>query len=145
MPTSFHTKIHIQIPERLRATISRSRVRRIAQHTLRAEQAHGELSVVFVSNAKIRALNRTYHATDAPTDILTFPLDANYLGDIVISIDTARTNARAAQWSLADELDLLIVHGILHLCGYDDLNKRARAKMWKRQAEILARAIPDTK
>jgi probable rRNA maturation factor len=65
-----------------------------------------------------------------------------YLGDIVISYETARVNARRVGWRIADELELLVVHGTLHLLGYDDRSPRARARMWKRQAEILGREIP---
>ena len=66
--------------------------------------------------------------------------------------DRARMQARAARWRIADELDLLAVHGILHLFGYDDRTPRKRAQMWQRQEEILGRVagttwnwIPDTR
>jgi probable rRNA maturation factor len=75
--------------------------------------------------------------------VLSFPArTADSIGDIVISYERARAQARAAGWRIADELDLLAVHGTLHLLGYDDLQPRARKKMWERQEQILARKIP---
>ena len=67
--------------------------------------------------------------------------DLGYLGDVVVSYEQARKQARAAGWRVADELELLTVHGLLHLLGYDDLTPRARKRMWKRQAEILGREL----
>ncbi len=72
---------------------------------------------------------------------VALPPRGGYIGDIVISYDRARVQARAAQWRIADELDLLVVHGVLHLVGYDDLSPRTRAKMWNRQQEILSREV----
>jgi probable rRNA maturation factor len=98
----------------------------------------------------MRALNRQFHATDAPTDVLSFPTRAEsrlikrlHIGDIIISYETARVQARDAGWRIADEIDLLAVHGILHLLGYDDLTPRARKKMWARQKEILGAIAGD--
>ncbi|MBI3915116.1 MAG: rRNA maturation RNase YbeY [Chloroflexi bacterium] len=65
-----------------------------------------------------------------------------YIGDIIISYDTARVNARRVGWRIADELELLVAHGLLHLLGYEDHAPRARARMWRRQATILGRQIP---
>ncbi len=79
---------------------------------------------------------------DAPTDVLSFPSGTREtLGDIVISYETARANARTAHWRTRDELDLLVVHGLLHLLGYDDMNPRDRARMWRRQEKIVGRKI----
>lgn len=85
-------------------------------------------------------LNRKFHATNSTTDVLSFPSnELEYLGDIVISYDRARVQARKAKWRIADELDLLVVHGVLHLLGYDDVTPRQRAHMWRRQEKILGK------
>lgn len=136
-------KVNLRVETRKRAGVHRTRLKRMARHAFDAEHASGEITLVLVNDARMRELNRAFHATNSATDVLTFPFDdAEYHGDIVISYDTAHANARAARWDLADELDLLVVHGILHLLGYDDTNKKTRAKMWKRQAEILGREVP---
>jgi len=139
--------IEIRVHSKFSSRVRRARLQRIAQRTLRAEQARATLTIYITTNAEIRTLNRKFHATDAPTDVLAFPLadpsakSRPYIGDVVISYDRARVQARDAGWRIADELDLLAVHGILHLLGHDDRTPRQRAKMWQRQSEILGRAI----
>ncbi len=99
-----------------------------------------EVTVQLISDAAIARLNRTFRSTAGPTDVLSFPAngmqrsreareqrsraagkqaDAAYLGDIAVSPETARRNARRFSRSLAEELRILILHGVLHLAGYD--------------------------
>jgi probable rRNA maturation factor len=105
---------------------------RIAHRALELEGVAqpAELSIVLAGDETVRALNREYRATDAPTDVLSFaqtegeafarPEDASrHLGDVVISLDTARRQATEYALSLQDEVAHLLVHGILHLLGYD--------------------------
>ena len=139
--------VEIRIHSRFSSRVERARLARTARRTLRAEQARARLTIYVTTDPEIRALNRKFHATRAATDVLSFPAEAlegrsierPYIGDVVISYDHARAQAKAAGWRVADELDLIVVHGILHLLGYDDLTPRKRAKMWKRQREILGR------
>jgi len=85
------------------------------------------MSLVFCRDAEIRALNRQYRGRDEPTDVLSFsqsggpefPAGAPSLGDVVISVETARRQAAAAGHSLAQEAEWLLLHGTLHLLGYD--------------------------
>jgi probable rRNA maturation factor len=91
------------------------------------------LTVAFVRDRAVRQLNRTYRGRDRATDVLSFPASdgrdpapggpsaegADFLGDIVIAIDTARRQADEAGHPLAREVDELVIHGTLHLCGYD--------------------------
>ncbi len=133
--------IEIRIEAKFSGRIDRAGLRRVARKTLRAEQLAPRVGVtiVIVGDRTIRDLNRRFHHVNAPTDILSFPSDEeNYLGDIVLSYETARENAHAAHWPIRRELELLVVHGLLHLLGYDDTRPRARASMWKRQGEILS-------
>ncbi len=124
--------------------VVRKDLRRIILKTMMMEKAptNQGLTVLVVSDSTIRDLNRRFHHTDATTDVLSFCSDQKgYLGDIVISYETARANAHAAHWRARDELALLVVHGVLHLLGYVDLTPRARKKMWRRQEAILGRPI----
>lgn len=131
-----------------------ARLGAVAERALRAERVPASATIYVTGNSEIRKLNRQFHATNAATDVLSFPArstrerrgagpgDANdYLGDIVISYERARVQARTARWRIEDELDLLAVHGILHLLGYDDGTPAKRKRMWERQAEILGHAI----
>jgi probable rRNA maturation factor len=87
-----------------------------------AGESKGGFSVCLVSDRKMQAYNETYRSIRSPTDVLSFlddSEDRSYLGDIVISAQTASRQAEAAQHSLLRELEILIVHGYLHLLGYD--------------------------
>lgn len=103
-----------------------------------------ELTLVLSENRQLQALNRQFLGIDAPTDVLSFPagdLDpesgATYLGDVVISIERATEQAAAGGHSLAAELQLLTVHGVLHLLGHDHAGPEEKAAMWSAQAAIL--------
>jgi len=83
-------------------------------------RAHGTMTVAIVSDARVRALNRKFRKKDKATDVLSFPSEEpNYLGDVVISSGVAARQARTAGHSLATELRVLALHGLLHLLGYD--------------------------
>jgi probable rRNA maturation factor len=83
-------------------------------------RARGEVSVAFVSDAAIRALNRAHRRKDASTDVLSFPSgEARFLGDIVIAAGVARRQARRAGHGFGVEARVLALHGLLHLVGYD--------------------------
>ena len=94
--------------------LSRREVASFAQRVLRAARGSiGELSIAFVDDATMRALNRKYRGKNKTTDVLTFP------DEIVISLDQARRQARDEKHSLATEVRYLIAHGILHAMGLD--------------------------
>ena len=102
------------------------------------------LSVVLTDSRRLRKLNREYLGIDAPTDVLSFPASesdpetgARYIGDILISVPYAAKGARKAGHPLEAELQLLVVHGVLHLLGHDHAKPREKARMWKAQREIL--------
>ena len=83
-------------------------------------RARGTVTVAIVSDARVRALNRQYRRKDKATDVLSFPSDERgYLGDVVIAAGVAARQAREARHSLATELRVLALHGLLHLLGYD--------------------------
>jgi probable rRNA maturation factor len=83
----------------------------------------GSFSAVLVSDRRIRELNRRYRQQPSATDVLSFPVEENgYLGDVVISVETAKRQARQLRHGLLEELELLLLHGVLHLMGYDHEN-----------------------
>jgi probable rRNA maturation factor len=103
-----------------------------------------ELSIVLTDDKRLHELNLDYLGVDAPTDVLSFPASetdpetgARYIGDILISVPYAAKGAEKAGHPLESELQLLVVHGVLHLLGHDHAKPKEKAKMWKAQAEIL--------
>jgi probable rRNA maturation factor len=83
-------------------------------------RARGTVTVAIVSDARVRALNRQYRRRDKATDVLSFPSgERGYLGDVVIAAGVAARQAREAGHTLATELRVLALHGLLHLLGYD--------------------------
>jgi probable rRNA maturation factor len=103
-----------------------------------------ELSLVLSNDARLRELNFQFLDIDEPTDVLSFPSDetdpesaAPYLGDVIISFERANIQAQAAGHTLKDELELLVVHGVLHLLGYDHAIHDEQQAMWSVQADIL--------
>ncbi len=95
-------------------------------------------TVALVSDHGIAALNRRYRHRARPTDVLSFPASGNgYLGDVVISAETARRQARRLGHSLTEEVQLLILHGLLHLMGYD--HERDNGRMNRRELALRRR------
>jgi len=107
-----------------------------------------ELALVVSDDETLHALNLRHRGVDAPTDVLAFPDKTRgpfvnapgilrYLGDVVVSFPRAEAQAKEAGHGVQAELQLLVVHGVLHLLGYDDSTEEQRAQMWAVQAEIL--------
>jgi probable rRNA maturation factor len=90
-----------------------------------------ELSIALVDDARIKELNRKYRKIDRVTDILAFDY-----GEIIICLDQAKRQAKELNNALKKELSILLVHGILHLAGYDDETKKDFNKMLKKQKEV---------
>ncbi len=111
-----------------------------------SESLDSDLSIILTDDARLHELNLNYLGVDAPTDVLSFPASetdpetgAHYIGDILISTPRAQTQADAAGHPLESEVQLLVVHGVLHLIGHDHAEAEEKARMWKAQAEILER------
>ena len=94
-----------------------------------------ELEIIFLDDKEIKALNKKYKKEDHPTDVLSFDLDA--AGEIFISLDRALENSRIFGTKFEDEVALYVIHGILHLSGYDDETPRDKRRMSEKQDEIL--------
>ena len=98
-----------------------ARLRRVLEGAAKALDVEGEVALVLTGDRAIRALNARYRGKDRPTDVLSFPGGGagGELGDIVISVQSAERNARGLGRTLARELDVLALHGFLHVLGYD--------------------------
>jgi probable rRNA maturation factor len=131
--------------------LDETRLTSLARFTLESEEVEeGELSLLFVTADHIRRLNARFANNDYATDVLAFPMmegddededdigAETVLGDVVVCPSVAQENAEKVGHPLANELDLLVVHGTLHLLGYDHQNDIQKAAMQKRQGEILA-------
>ena len=127
-----------------------TRLARSARTILRALHLEGaELSLALVSDPVMRDLNKTWRGKDKPTDVLSFPMreaagpgsQGELLGDVVISVDTARGQAVEYGHSLAVEGERLLVHGVLHLIGYDHERSAAEARRMFRKERALLRAL----
>ena len=129
-----------------RAPALAARLARSARRLLRAlglERA--ELSVLLVSDREMRRLNHRWRGRDRPTDVLAFAQGEGaaapdgLLGDVVISVDTARCQAAERGETLGREGDRLLIHGLLHLLGYDHERSVAEARRMQRRERALAR------
>ncbi len=99
-----------------------------------------ELSVLFTDDKEIRELNKNFRNKDKATDVLSFPLDdLNHLGDLVVSVETLKKQAKEFQVTKLEELNRLIVHGILHLHGFDHegVGRSEAAKMRRMEKKLL--------
>jgi probable rRNA maturation factor len=167
MRTSRYT-IHTNVRRAYRALVPLKRLKAAIQHTLTAHavRAGSALSLIVADDETVQQLNREYRGVDAPTDILSFPHEPfseamqeamlaaaasagasgqgiaaelqPYLGDLIIALPYTQRCAAELGRPLEDELVLLVVHGTLHLLGYDHDTAEAQARMWQKQAELLA-------
>ncbi|MBL4849352.1 MAG: rRNA maturation RNase YbeY [Planctomycetes bacterium] len=119
----------------------------VGAHVLAAcGQPHAELSVTLVDDARIAQLHLEYMQIPGPTDVISFPLGdpedpIPILGEVVVSVDTAAREAAERGLSLKEELLRYVVHGTLHLFGYDDHEPEERERMHARQEELLAESL----
>jgi probable rRNA maturation factor len=129
----------------VRVPLSRDRIARAARAVVRSEKVrHAMLSITMVSDPAIRSLNRSHLGRDRTTDVIAFGFRmperrAPVMGDIYIAPGVARESARTAGISLRQELVRLVVHGTLHVLGYDnpDSAARVRSSMWLRQERLV--------
>ncbi|MGB4594537.1 MAG: rRNA maturation RNase YbeY [Anaerolineaceae bacterium] len=128
--------------------MEKSRFELAANETLRALGYENLLSVVvkLTGDREIQKLNKLYRGIDKSTDVLSFENEytdpengEHYLGDIMISVETAATQAEAHGNTLQHEIEMLLVHGVLHLAGHDHANKKERAQMATLQDQVLTK------
>ncbi len=130
-----------------RTKISEAGVRRVVEEVLKAERVQGpvQVSVLLCGEGAMRGLNARYRKRDYPTDVLSFAQDeadretGGLLGDVVVCLPVAGRQAKEYGHSTWAEVVLLLVHGVLHLLGYEDGRPGDRQEMLARQEEILER------
>jgi probable rRNA maturation factor len=123
-------------------------LQKIAQAILDAMgRAEAELSLALIGNAEMRRLNATYRKKDYPTDVLSFPIEDEQpgvgalIGDVIISVDKAREQALERGHTEAEEIVTLLIHGIVHLLGYDHERSAKDARAMKRQEDKVRLAL----
>jgi probable rRNA maturation factor len=97
----------------------------------------GEISIAFVNNEKIKELNNKFRNINEETDVLSFPMDEEILGDIIISAEKALSQSKDYGHSFKREICYLVTHGILHLLGYDHKTDGEKKEMRKKEERIL--------
>lgn len=100
---------------------------------------HSQVELLLTNNAEIQKLNKQYRGKDYATDVLSFPMDEDNLGQIVISLDKAQEQANELGQSFTEELRFLFTHGLLHLHGHDHENPEDEAAMLKEAYRMLGR------
>jgi len=101
----------------------------LVRKILKKEEAKGKINIILTGDREIRKLNKKYRKKDKPTDVLAFPMgEDGEIGDIAISRETTRRNAKRFGVTYNDELRRLVVHGVLHLLGYDHGRKMTDAE-----------------
>ncbi len=138
--------VTLQVRRTVKLLVDRAQLITAAETTLRliSPSRDSDLSLVIGNDALLRKLNHQYRGVDATTDVLSFSAGemdpdthGEYLGDVIISLPRAQDQATANGHPLADELQLLVVHGILHLLGYDHLEHSDKKHMQAAQDLIL--------
>ncbi|MFC2045932.1 rRNA maturation RNase YbeY [Chloroflexota bacterium] len=149
--------IEVQIAPAFTEILSAEPLHRVAQEVLDLERALGQATLVITDDEAIQALNRDFLGHDTPTDVLAFsaresggdfvaaPEAGSYLGDVIVSYPRAAAQARELGHAVEQELYLLIIHGMLHLLGYNHETEGDKAAMWARQEVILAECMNDPK
>ena len=125
--------------------IDDARIENVVESVLNCQQVEvAEISVVLVDNETIHQINREHLEHDFPTDVITFPLSEPYAdcleGEIVISTQMATEIAPSVPWSITSEVELYLIHGLLHLCGFDDLDPAA-LKLMREQEHAMLRHV----
>ncbi|MEM5775995.1 MAG: rRNA maturation RNase YbeY [Anaerolineaceae bacterium] len=137
--------IHLMIQDRFAKEYPQELLIQTCEHALKfLGEQDTDITLVVDGDAFIQDLNRQYRGLDTATDVLSFEMgytdpetNRKYLGDIILSADTIARNAAQNQVSITEETRLLIVHGILHLLGYDHATEQEQKVMWQKQAEVI--------
>jgi probable rRNA maturation factor len=146
--------IEIEIEQDFRDFIEATDLQSVAGEVLAITETHleSEIGLKITNDASMQQFNLQYMGIDSPTDVLSFPVPFEnpntgnpYLGDILISYPTAVRQAEAAGHPPAEEITLLLVHGILHLLGYDHTTPAEKEIMWSLQDTILTQLEIDAR
>lgn len=142
--------VYFDIAEPYRDEVDEERLEQAVACVLAAERAEGDVTIVITDDAQVAELNQRFLGKEGPTDVLSFPAREKgegfvlppeaspYLGDIIIAFPFTQRQAAQAGRPLGDELALLVVHGALHLLGYDHATPEEKEEMWAKQNAILS-------
>jgi probable rRNA maturation factor len=139
--------IHFDVQESFQPHVDESRLQLVILSVLDFEKLQDEieLTVVISDDEQIQELNREYLGSDCPTDVLSFPSEETdpetglqYLGDIIVSYPRAVEQAQISGHPTSAEIELLLVHAVLHLLGYDHAEPEEKNNMWAAQRTILS-------
>lgn len=146
--------VNLHISDKFIESVDTTALEKAALETMAIQNISEDvnLSIVIEDEQQLQALNHEFLGIDSPTDVLSFFEDEldpetgqRYLGEVVISYPQAEKQGVTAGHSTRSELDLLVVHGVLHLLGYDHSTDKEKEKMWKIQKEILLKLGTDIK
>ncbi len=138
--------INIVVSEKFEGSVDPGILEKTALKVLErnSRDTENDISIAIEDNEYLQALNFQFLGIDSPTDVLSFPgeeIDPDtghfYLGDIIISMPMASAQAATAGHPVQDELQLLVVHGILHLLGFDHATPEMKTEMWMVQTQLL--------
>lgn len=123
--------------------IDKNRVKKLISSILKVEKKNAELNLVFTDNKKIKKINKTFLGHNFATDVISFAynnasLENNISGEIIISVEMAIKLAQKLKCTIEGEIALYLVHGLLHLLGYNDKLKKDARKMHQREKELLS-------
>lgn len=120
----------VEINNKTRVKIDEASVKEAVRIFLRCYKVgKKDVSIAFVGDIKIKALNKEYRGKNSVTDILAFPGEDNFLGELIIDLAQIRRQTKRFSPSFQDELIFILVHGLLHLVGYDDRSIKGKKKM----------------
>lgn len=134
----------VQVTNLTKRRIAAARIQKLTLKVLKRVAPQKKVSIVFLTDAQIKTVNRLFHASNKPTDVLSFenPFFPDELGEVVISIDRAVQYAKQFSVTVDQELIRYVIHGILHLLGEDDQTPKKRRKMMKRQEALVKQLEP---
>ncbi len=144
--------IEFDMPPEFQTLVDTGLLEQAAQCVLAAERADGDVTIVITNDETVAELNQQFLGKEGPTDVLSFPAvddstdfalppeesTSLYLGDIIIALPFTQRQAQQLGRPLKEELALLVVHGALHLLGYDHATPEEKDEMWKKQNAILS-------
>jgi len=149
-PKNLEHIVQTRIPLKYRLFISTVKIKKVIDLCVALIHLNKafELTIIYTNNQEIQKLNQVFRDINAPTDVLSFSMNVNnpetrknYLGDIIISVQKAKQQSLQFKQSLDDELTLLLIHGFLHLNGFDHDTPNKKQNMWKLQDRILTELV----
>ncbi|MFA6393625.1 MAG: rRNA maturation RNase YbeY [Patescibacteria group bacterium] len=128
----------VEINNQTKSKIDELLIRKVAEAFLKSHHKIGhELSIAIIGDAAMRKINRERRRIDSPTDVLSFRGEGGFFGEIILDYSQIKKQARELKKSAGDELVFILVHGLLHLAGYDDRTEKERLKMIRLGGEFI--------